>query len=267
MRNGKWSFVRRPGLQLSGCLRCPSGNPSVLGSGQNPPKIECTKALESRWSHHRSDAGFRIVDGLGPRLVATACCHSRSVRSIVGTASLGETVTFLRWTKDKTLKTELTLTTAFASAVVVTALYVASTAHAQTETSASQVPFPKTAAEGGLARRRCEHDASPALPRRPLLDGAPHAGAGWRGVSRRSGSPPGPAAGGTGGGRTSPAPAEVAPEVARIVPMRSACVTPGRRSRRWAEGVEAMAYGRPSHALDGGTARLSSDCALPSAAS
>jgi hypothetical protein len=33
------------------------------------------KASESRWSHHRSDAGFRSIDRSTYPLVATACCQ------------------------------------------------------------------------------------------------------------------------------------------------------------------------------------------------
>ena len=34
------------------------------------------KASGSRWSHHRSDAGFRSIDRSAPPFVATACCPS-----------------------------------------------------------------------------------------------------------------------------------------------------------------------------------------------
>jgi hypothetical protein len=40
------------------------------------------KASGSRWSHHRSDAGLRIIGPSARRLVAKVCCHSGVTRSV-----------------------------------------------------------------------------------------------------------------------------------------------------------------------------------------
>ena len=104
-----WLFVRRLGWRATQGLVWPV-SPSERGLARpvtvGPPRKRIAKALESRrghrrswlgcerndfesrlqrthsltvasrWSHHRSDAGFRLIDRLRPPLVATPCCHS-----------------------------------------------------------------------------------------------------------------------------------------------------------------------------------------------
>jgi hypothetical protein len=68
---------------------------------------------------------------------------------------------------------------------------------------------------------------------RPLLDGAPRAGGGWRGVSRRSGSPPRPGASRQGG---------------RSRPGEAGTGRPQLRPRRWHRGggvIVPMRYALP----------------------
>jgi hypothetical protein len=54
----------------------------VCGNSTERVRVRLRSALsrlkhgfESRWSHHRSDAGFRDIDPSAHPVVATACCH------------------------------------------------------------------------------------------------------------------------------------------------------------------------------------------------